>query len=87
MSINFENLDIPKMNQDILSLYNNTNKKINVFIQMLDLYSNSLNQNLIDKILSDSKSYNQIVIQFCESAKIYLENIKILKTNFLKLSD
>ena len=84
-SICFKNLNIPKNLILILSFMKNKKFKVDFFIKVLDLYSSCINEDLVDKILFNSdENTNIIIINYCKSIKLYLENIKIIKNKIEK---
>ena len=77
----FKKEAIPKNINNLLNVFpSNQTKKF--FLEIMDSYEKSINTNLTDKILEEKK-YSKTMINFCESVKLYIENIRLYKLLFI----
>jgi hypothetical protein len=73
----FKKQEIPTNINNFLKIFpNNQTKKI--FKEIMDSYENSININLVNKIL-ELKEKSETMINFCKSVKLYIENIRLYK--------
>jgi hypothetical protein len=77
----FKKEAIPENINNFLNIFpSNQTKKF--FLEIMDSYEKSINTNLTDKILEEKK-YSKTMINFCESVKLYIENIRLYKLLFI----
>jgi len=77
----FKKEAMPKNINNFLNIFpSNQTKKF--FLEIMDSYEKSINTSLTDKILEEKK-YSKIMINFCESVKLYIENIRLYKLLFI----
>lgn len=73
----FKKEQIPKNINNFLNIFPSKQAK-KVFLEIMNSYEKSINKNLVDKILEERKC-SKIILNFCESVKLYIENIKLYK--------
>lgn len=77
----FKKENVPKNVINFLKAFPNDKHKI-IFSTLMNSYERSINIDLVDKILKD-KNFSKAMLGFCETIKLYIENIKLYKLLFM----